>query len=152
MPSLWAFAYGYVSRDLPLPAAIEIVISKAVLLIVPGAFILIGMQLSKLQQWQNLRLGIFPAIFKMLILPGVNRNIIDLFWFTGRWSFGIGADVWDADSFRQHYFGRSLQFGSKHCCQQYFTEYSISAHRSYFVVDYFLAEIQSQAIALARSA
>lgn len=83
LPSLWAFAYGYASRNLSLPALIEIVISKVVLLIVPGAFILIGMQLSKLQQWQNLRLGIFPTIFKMLILPGVTGLLLTCFGLQG---------------------------------------------------------------------
>lgn len=70
-PSIWAFAYSYVSRDLSFPYLIETAISKVVLLVIPGAFILIGMELSTLQQWQNLRSGIFPAVFKMIILPGL---------------------------------------------------------------------------------
>lgn len=69
LPSLWAFVYGYTSRNLILPNFVEIAISQAVLLIAPAAFILIGMQLSQLQQWQSLRLGAFPALVKMLILP-----------------------------------------------------------------------------------
>ena len=83
LPSLWAFAYGYASRDLDLPNIIETFISKAVLLVVPGAFILIGMQLSKLQQWQNLRVGIFPTVLKMLILPGITGLLLTCFGMRG---------------------------------------------------------------------
>ena len=83
LPSLWAFAYGYTSRNLPLPDLIETVISQAVLLVVPGAFILIGMQLGKLQQWQNLRWGIFPAIIKMIILPGMTGILLTFFGIKG---------------------------------------------------------------------
>lgn len=70
LPSLWAFAYGYASRELSIPSFLEIAIAKGVLLVIPGAFILIGMELSRLQQWQNLRSGIFPTLVKMLIIPG----------------------------------------------------------------------------------
>lgn len=82
LPSLWAFAYGCTSQNLPFPQPIETAISKAVLLVVPGAFILIGMQVGKLQHWQNLQTGIFPAIIKMLILPGI----------TGLWLTFLGME------------------------------------------------------------
>ena len=71
LPSLWAFVYGYTSRDLPLPSLIETAISGGVLLVVPGAFILIGMQLCTLGQWKNLRSGILPATIKMIVIPGL---------------------------------------------------------------------------------
>lgn len=83
LPSLWAFAYGYFSRDIALPSAIETIISKGVLFVVPGAFILIGMQLSKLQQWQNLSAGIVPAILKTLIIPAVAGILCTLLGLTG---------------------------------------------------------------------
>lgn len=83
LPSLWAFFYGYLSRNLPLPDLIEITISQAVLLVVPGAFILIGMQLSKLQKWQNLRWGIFPAIIKMIFIPGITGTILTFLGMKG---------------------------------------------------------------------
>ena len=71
LPSLWAFAYGYFSNDIALPGPLESIVSQGVLFVVPGAFILVGMQLSKLQQWQNLSVGLIPAILKMLIIPGL---------------------------------------------------------------------------------
>ncbi len=83
LPSLWAFTYGYTSRNLSLPNSIETVISGGVMLVVPGAFILIGMQLSNLQQWQNLRWGVFPAILKMLILPGITGIVLTCFGIQG---------------------------------------------------------------------
>ena len=82
-PSIWAFIYGYASRNLSFPYAIETAISKVVLLVIPGAFILIGMELSTLQQWQNLRSGIFPTIFKMIILPGLAGLLFTLMGMEG---------------------------------------------------------------------
>ena len=61
----------------------EGIISKAILLVVPGAFILIGMQLSELQQWQNLRLGVFPTILKVLIIPGLTGLLLTCFGLHG---------------------------------------------------------------------
>ncbi|MGD1920981.1 MAG: AEC family transporter [Pleurocapsa sp.] len=83
LPSLWAFAYGYFGRNIPLPSIVETIISKGVLFVVPGAFILIGMQLSKLQQWQNLSSGIIPAMLKTLIIPGLAGLILTLLGLNG---------------------------------------------------------------------
>jgi malate permease and related proteins len=83
LPSLWAFVYGYTSRNLPFPDLIETTISQAVLFVVPGAFILIGMQLSKLQQWQSLRWGIFPTIIKMIFIPGITGTLLTFFGLKG---------------------------------------------------------------------
>ena len=83
LPSLWAFTYGYLSRNLALPNLVEGIISKTILFVVPGAFILIGMQLSELQQWQNLRLGLFPSILKMLIIPGLTGLLLTCFGLHG---------------------------------------------------------------------
>lgn len=83
LPSLWAFAYGYFSNDIALPSIVETIVSQGVLLVVPGAFILIGMQLSKLRQWQNLSVGIIPLILKMLILPGLAGLVLTCFGVQG---------------------------------------------------------------------
>ncbi len=84
LPSLWACAVGLMTRELPLPNLVDIAVSHAVLLLIPGAFILIGMELSKLNQWQNLRSGIFPTLVKMLIIPGIIGLVLT--------SLGIGGD------------------------------------------------------------
>jgi malate permease and related proteins len=83
LPSLWAFAYGYFGRNIPLPALAETVISQGVLLVIPGAFILIGMQLSTLQQWQHLSSGIIPALIKILIIPGLAGLLFTLMGLEG---------------------------------------------------------------------
>jgi len=83
LPSLWAFAYGYFGRDIPLPNLVETIISKGVLFVVPGAFILIGMQLSKLQQWQSLSSGLVPAVLKTLVIPGLAGLVFTLFGLKG---------------------------------------------------------------------
>lgn len=83
LPSLWAFAYGYFSRNIPLPNLLETIISQGILLVVPGAFILIGMQLSQLQQWQNLSSGILPTTIKMLFLPAVTGLLLTCVGMTG---------------------------------------------------------------------
>lgn len=71
LPSLWAFAYGYASRGLVFPHFLEVVISQGILFVVPGAFLLIGMQLSRLQRLQNIKSGIIPTVIKILVLPGL---------------------------------------------------------------------------------
>lgn len=83
LPALWAFAYGYFSRDLSFAPWLETIIAQGELLIVPGAFILIGIQLNTLQQWQNLRSGVFSTLLKMLMLPGLTGLLLTLFGIRG---------------------------------------------------------------------
>jgi predicted permease len=83
LPALWAFAYGYLSRDLSFTPLLETTISQGVLLVIPGAFILIGMRISTLQKWRNLRSGIFPTIFRILIVPGLAGLLLTLFGVHG---------------------------------------------------------------------
>ena len=83
LPSLWAFACGYFSQNFTLPYTMELFISKGTLLIIPGAFVLIGIQLSELGQWRNLRLGIVPAIVKIFVLPCVTGLLLTLSGFRG---------------------------------------------------------------------
>jgi malate permease and related proteins len=83
LPALWAFAYGYLSRDLSFAPLLEIAISQGVLLVIPGAFILIGMRISTLRQWHSLRSGVFPTIFRILIVPGLAGLLLTLFGVHG---------------------------------------------------------------------
>lgn len=71
VPSLWAFLLGWLSRDLSFPSIIELTIQTAIHFVVPGAFLLIGMQLGKLQGIQGLQTAVIPSTLKMLILPGL---------------------------------------------------------------------------------
>ncbi|MBE9168806.1 AEC family transporter [Pleurocapsales cyanobacterium LEGE 06147] len=71
VPSLWAFLLGWWSRDVRFAPAIESAIQISVQFVVPGAFLLIGMQLGKLQGIQGLQIAVIPSLLKMLILPGL---------------------------------------------------------------------------------
>jgi hypothetical protein len=83
LPALWAFAYGYFSRDLSFTPLLETVISQGVLLVIPGAFILIGMRISTLRQWHSLRSGVCPTLFRILIVPGLAGLLLTLFGVHG---------------------------------------------------------------------
>ena len=83
LPSLWAFACGYFSQNFALPYTVELFVNKGTLLIIPGAFVLIGIQLSELGQWRNLRLGIVPAIVKIFVLPCVTGLLLTFSGFRG---------------------------------------------------------------------
>jgi predicted permease len=71
VPSLWAFLLGWLSRDVSFPLMIESIIQTGVHFVVPGAFLLIGMQLGKLQGIKGLQTAVIPSTLKMLILPGL---------------------------------------------------------------------------------
>jgi malate permease and related proteins len=71
VPALWAFVIGWLSHDVRFPIILEIGLKTSVLLVVPAAFLLVGMQLGQLQGFQSLDLAIAPTILKILILPGL---------------------------------------------------------------------------------
>jgi malate permease and related proteins len=69
VPALWAFVIGWLSHDVRFPIMLEIGLKTSVLLVVPAAFLLVGMQLGQLQGFQNLDRAIAPTILKIVILP-----------------------------------------------------------------------------------
>ena len=71
VPSLWAFAVGYLTRNLSFPDSVEMMAKYGILIVVPSAFLLIGMQLGKLQVVKTLKTAIIPTSLKTLILPGL---------------------------------------------------------------------------------
>ena len=71
VPSLWAFAIGYSTRNLSFPDSLELIINHGVVIVVPSAFLLIGMQLGKLQGIKSLKAALVPTSLKILILPGL---------------------------------------------------------------------------------
>lgn len=71
VPSLWAFALGYLTRNMSLPDTLESIARYGIFLVVPSAFLLIGMQLGKLRGIKSLKVAIVPASLKILILPGL---------------------------------------------------------------------------------
>ena len=71
VPSLWAFAIGYLTRNLSFPDTVETLVQHGVFIVVPSAFLLIGMQLGKLQGIKSLKSAIIPTTLKIFILPGL---------------------------------------------------------------------------------
>lgn len=89
VPSLWAFAIGYFSRHQEFPPLIEGVIQTSLLLVIPGAFLLIGMQLSRLQGFKSFQPAIIPAALKILVLPALAGIGLTYFGVTGDARFAL---------------------------------------------------------------
>jgi malate permease and related proteins len=70
VPSLWGFLLGFSSRNTIFPEAIETVLHGSVMVVIAGAFILMGIRLSQIKGWQSLKLAAIPAILKTVVMPG----------------------------------------------------------------------------------
>jgi malate permease and related proteins len=71
VPSLWGFLLGFTTRAVPLPPLVETALHSSVMVVIAGAFILMGIRLSQIAGWQSLRLAAIPAILKTVVMPGV---------------------------------------------------------------------------------
>lgn len=69
VPSLWAFAIGYLTQSVVLPESVDLGLQASVWVVIPAALLLMGMRISQLKGWRSLRLAIVPALFKVLIMP-----------------------------------------------------------------------------------
>jgi hypothetical protein len=70
-PAFWALILGYATHDVDFPPLLDALLQAIVFLAVPGAFLLVWMQLSKLKSIQNIRGAIVPSAIKMLVLPAL---------------------------------------------------------------------------------
>lgn len=87
-PTLWSFGFGLLSRDVPLPPVAEASLHHVAWGIVSLSLILIGMRLSQVSSWQNLRPVSISLSIKMLLVP--------LILGTGLWLLGITGAVHQA--------------------------------------------------------
>ncbi|GAB4333274.1 MAG: AEC family transporter [Leptolyngbyaceae cyanobacterium] len=87
-PTLWSFGFGLLSRDVPLPPVAEAILQHLAWGIVSLSLILIGMRLSQVSSWQNLRPVSISLSIKMLLVP--------LILGTGLWLLGITGAVHQA--------------------------------------------------------
>jgi malate permease and related proteins len=71
VPSLWGFALGSVTRKVPVPELLESGLHASIWVVIPGAFILMGIRLSQIKGWQSLKLALVPAIVKTIVMPTV---------------------------------------------------------------------------------
>ncbi|KGF72428.1 transporter [Neosynechococcus sphagnicola sy1] len=68
-PSLWAFGCGIFTRTWELPTLIDSGLQLSLWLIIPSAFLLIGMRLSQLRGWSSFQPALLPATVRVLIVP-----------------------------------------------------------------------------------
>lgn len=68
-PALWSFALALASRDLPLPAPVELGLQKAAWATIGLSLVLIGMRLGQLSSWRGLPHVWIALAIKMLLVP-----------------------------------------------------------------------------------
>jgi malate permease and related proteins len=78
VPVLWGFILGWFSKNIQFPAFLEFGMRGVPVVVISIVFLLIGMQLSRLQNLQSLQGAIVPTILKMLVLPGLTGLICTL--------------------------------------------------------------------------
>ena len=83
LPAPWAFAFGYWSQNLSFSSSMDTEISRGVSFVLPGAFILIGMQLRHVRNWHNLKTGFFSTLIKMVVVPIVTGLTLTMFGLEG---------------------------------------------------------------------
>ena len=89
VPSLWGFALGSLTRNLPFPTAIESSLHASIWVVIPGAFILMGIRLSQIQGWQSLKLALLPAILKTIMMPTIVGIAITMMGISGEPRLGL---------------------------------------------------------------
>jgi predicted permease len=83
VPVLWGFILGWFSKNLQFPAFLEFGMRGVPVVVISVVFLLIGMQLSRLQNLQSLQAAFVPTILKMLVLPGLTGLICTLLGLHG---------------------------------------------------------------------
>lgn len=69
VPPLWAFVIGYLTQQVVLPQAIESGLQASINIVIASAFLLTGIRLAQLQNWQNFRLAFVPAFLRVVAIP-----------------------------------------------------------------------------------
>lgn len=82
VPSLWAFAIGWYSRNIQFSEFIELGLQTCVSFVIPSAFLLIGMQLSQFQKMASLHSALVPTTLKMVVLPGIAGLALTILGFS----------------------------------------------------------------------
>ncbi|MGG6296913.1 AEC family transporter [Leptolyngbya sp. AN02str] len=68
-PTLWSFGAGLALRSQPLPWGVEVVLRQGAWGSVALSLVLIGMRLSQLRSWRNLKLASLTLSIKMVMIP-----------------------------------------------------------------------------------
>jgi malate permease and related proteins len=89
VPSLWGFAVGSLTRTVPFPKLVESSLHSSIWVVIPGAFILMGIRLSQIQGWQSLKLALLPAILKTIVMPTIVGIVITMMGMSGDPRLGL---------------------------------------------------------------
>ena len=71
VPSLWGFGLGVATQSWPLPAWLEGTTHGSVWIVIPTAFVLMGIRLGQLRGWDCLRVAAVPALLKTIAVPAL---------------------------------------------------------------------------------
>ena len=71
VPTLWAFALGYLTQSLAFPTIVETGLQASLLFVIPASFLLMGMRLSQLKGIKSLQIALLPSFLKVVVLPGI---------------------------------------------------------------------------------
>lgn len=89
VPSLWGFALGSLSRSIEFPELAESSLQASIWVVIPGAFVLMGIRLSQIQGWQSLKLALIPAILKTIVMPTIVGIAITTIGMSGDRRLGL---------------------------------------------------------------
>jgi malate permease and related proteins len=89
VPSLWGFGLGSLTRSIPFPELVESSLHASIWVVIPGAFVLMGIRLSQIKGWQSLQLALLPAILKTIVMPTVVAIVITMMGMTGDPRLGL---------------------------------------------------------------
>jgi malate permease and related proteins len=83
VPSLWGFTLGLLSRPYGFPDLAESILHASIWVVIPGAFILMGIRLSQINGWQSLRFALLPALLKTIAMPAIVGIFLSLIHLGG---------------------------------------------------------------------
>ena len=82
-PALSSFGFGLLFRQVAIPNMVEIVLEKLAWCAIALSLILIGMRLSRLNSWYQLKPAGISLFIKMLLVPLILGSTLSLFGVTG---------------------------------------------------------------------
>lgn len=68
-PALWSFGIGLYLRRVTLPASVELGLQGVAWTVVALSLLLLGMRLSQITSWRNIRQALISLGIKMLLVP-----------------------------------------------------------------------------------
>lgn len=69
VPTLWAFIIGFSTRNVELPASVELGLEKAIWVVIACALLLVGLRLRSVHGWRSLKRAMLPTLLRVVIVP-----------------------------------------------------------------------------------